>query len=333
MKNSKYRLKAILDYRKKKITVGSFPPVLHVELTNACNLKCVICPHIRMRRSIGYMTLELVDKIIKETSGKSEFATLHAWGESLLHPQFDTIIRKFKKNGFKTQMSTNATILNKEQQEKLVNSDLDLLIFSIDAANEETYNKIRIGGDFKKTIKNIEDFLILVKKQKVKMFCVFQLVYNVFNKEEAILFKKKWEMKYPMIYVCLKPYSVWSGEDKSLEKYYPGDVVKCKENLCDWIWRVFIIHWNGNVVPCCNDYDGKVSLGNVTQSSIDEIWNGDKIKEFRYLHLNGRNAINLCKNCNYQSLGSFKQLVFILFSYFKSLKFQILFENYFRNLI
>lgn len=277
------------------------------------------------------MSLELVRKIMEESSGKSECVTLHAWGESILHPHCHDIIRQFKENGFKTHLSTNATMLNTKRQDQLLDSGLDFLVFSIDAMTEPTYSKLRAGGHFENTIRNVESFLEKAQKLNVKIFCVVQLVYTTINKEEAALFKKRWQQHGT--YVWLKPYSTWSGEDESFMKYVPDKASKRKTTLCDWPWRQLVIHWNGNVAPCCNDYDGKVSLGNIAHETITDIWNGDKMKAFRASHLRGRQTIDFCKGCTYVSLGPFKQCAFVFLNYLSCMKLQTVFENYSRKLI
>jgi hypothetical protein len=69
-----------------------------------------------MTRKQGFITLELIDKIISETKNKAEFVTLNSWGESILHPEID-IIRKFK-DSFKIQLSNNATLITQEQSKE-----------------------------------------------------------------------------------------------------------------------------------------------------------------------------------------------------------------------
>ena len=189
------RFHAIKYYRKGAIEIPSFPPIINVELTNTCNLRCPICPRTKMTREQGFMSLELVDNIVSETRGEAEFVTLHSWGESILHPEIDTVGRKFKEAGFKIQLSTNATFLTPERQCKLLKSGVDFLVFSIDATNAETYNRVRTGGDYNQTSINVKTFLEKVKSKKVPITCTCQLVYNKLNMAEAKEFRAYWKKK------------------------------------------------------------------------------------------------------------------------------------------
>lgn len=322
------RFRAVRYYRQSVIETRNCPPVMHVELTNVCNLKCTICPRTKMTRKQGFITLELIDKIISETKNKAEFVTLNSWGESILHPEIDIIGRKFKGAGFKIQLSTNATLLTHERQEKLMKSGIDVLLFSIDATSEKTYNKVRTGGDFKETVNNIETFLNKVKSNKIPIKCVCQLIYNKLNMVEAKAFREYWKKRGTNVWI--KPFINWNGQDETENSFFPGYMPKYSGSICDWPWRQIVIHWNGNVVPCCCDYNGEMVMGNVYEKTVLEIWNGEAFQNFRKKHIENRKLIKFCENCIYEPIGAIKQIAFVMFDYLQSLKIQMILENYFR---
>jgi len=330
MSNSRVRRQSVLDYRRQRVRTRTLPPLLHVELTNACNLECPMCPRNEMKRKVGFMPVPLATKIAAEAAGQSEFVTLHAWGESILHPQFDQIVAGFRQRGIQTMLSTNGNLLNDQRADRLLDSGLDFLVFSLDAVTEETYNQVRVGGDFKDTVQKIEAFLAKAKARRCRTFCVCQLIYMSVNKAEALAFKAKWQALGA--HVWLKPFSVWNGEADDIREFHP-DQAKLRPwaNLCDWPWRQMVIHWNGNVVPCCNDYDGAVVFGNVEKQTLAEVWNGQPMVVFRDAHVKGRATIEFCRKCPYASLGTLKQAVFMGVSYLTSLKLQTRYENYFKK--
>ncbi len=56
---------------------------------------------------------------------------------------------------------------------------------------------------------------------------------------------------------------------------------------------------DGTVVPCCIDLDA-MKLGNIKEKSLKEIWNSDKLKKLRKLHLEGKfYQIPTCKECDW----------------------------------
>jgi radical SAM protein with 4Fe4S-binding SPASM domain len=63
------------------------------------------------------------------------------------------------------------------------------------------------------------------------------------------------------------------------------------------MWHSCVITWDGKVVPCCFDKDAKFVLGDLTQQTFEEIWNGKKYQDFRKSLLYSRQEIEICKNC------------------------------------
>ena len=70
-------------------------------------------------------------------------------------------------------------------------------------------------------------------------------------------------------------------------------------------YHPFIVPWStmhitamGIVPLCCVDYDGKMNMGDITQSSISEVWHGEAFKKLRVQNAAGqRNAIGFCNGC------------------------------------
>ena len=82
----KNRFKSMKEYEDGALEVSSFPNMIHIEPTNHCNLKCVMCPQPRdMTREKGTMDIVLFKKLIDELKmTPAEFIYLHQFGESLL---------------------------------------------------------------------------------------------------------------------------------------------------------------------------------------------------------------------------------------------------------
>ena len=66
---------------------------------------------------------------------------------------------------------------------------------------------------------------------------------------------------------------------------------------CYYLWKSFVIQWNGEVVPCCRDYDSKIVLGDVNKQTLLEIWNGKKLRKLRAEAIKGNFKNGLCDNC------------------------------------
>lgn len=73
---------------------------------------------------------------------------------------------------------------------------------------------------------------------------------------------------------------------------------------CSRPWRLSYITANGNCLPCCIapftgvPYDDIV-LGNVREQPFDEIWNGERYREFRRRHATVDDPPECCRRCGY----------------------------------
>ena len=56
------------------------------------------------------------------------------------------------------KINTNASLLNENKIHAILSSGVKTLVFSADAADEKLYAKLRVNGDLKKVLKNIELF-------------------------------------------------------------------------------------------------------------------------------------------------------------------------------
>ena len=136
---------------KKMGPVASFPKILMLELTNACNLKCIMCTNPVMKRRIGTMPLRVATQAIEEASAMGiqevgQFTT----GEPLLYKKLPEVIKKVKDHGLYCYMTSNGLLLNHSKSKVLCESGLDSLKISVDGTNKEEYERIRLGGNFNK---------------------------------------------------------------------------------------------------------------------------------------------------------------------------------------
>jgi radical SAM protein with 4Fe4S-binding SPASM domain len=68
---------------------------------------------------------------------------------------------------------------------------------------------------------------------------------------------------------------------------------------CQKLWSDISIHFDGTIVPCCVDWNGRMPLGNINETSARKIWHGDKITWLRKMHIEKRwNEITMCRNCD-----------------------------------
>jgi len=270
------------------------PIISQIELTNACNLKCPMCPRTNhMDRKIEFMDFNLFRMIIEDINninpqnGKVQIQ-LHHFGESLLHPELEKFLKLCKAYRIPTMISTNGTLLTKEKREAIIDN-LGLLWISFDSINKETYETMRKGASFEKSVDNITK-LMEEKGDRYPRVVVSTLISD--NREEYDAFWKERGVKQ----ILFKNYHNWRHEPDIAK--FTGVHKEITNAACMYVSSSFCILVDGRAVPCCMDYNGDMILGDLKHQSIGEIWYGDRYKAFRTRHYNGeKENINLCRGC------------------------------------
>lgn len=276
-----------------------FPELISLELASSCNLSCIHCPpHMEKFkakvRKFGIMNIELFGRLMDEidTNGKRRIA-LHKDGEPLLHPKILEILTRVKRNNDHIiYLTTNAHPLKKSVSESILNNKIDILNFSIGAASEEFYTKVR-GENFQKVISNISRFLKLREESNWKTKVIVQII-DLPNyaemKNEIKKFKDFWS-KYDVEIQVWKQLTWGVFEDnEKITKRYP----------CYSLWESVIVNSDGLVSACCMDWQQKLLTGNANLNSIKEIWQSQQQQQIREMHIEQReNELPICSTCNY----------------------------------
>ncbi len=141
-----------------------------VEITNYCNLKCPMCPQAFDGGMCekGFMDFKTFKNIVDNFPRKQKPNALKLFwlGEPMLHPDFNKFLKYASEKlnnprGYEyITFDSNATLLTKEITDTILDAGdlIPLFTLSLDAIKEETYKKIRIGGNFNKTMENVKYF-------------------------------------------------------------------------------------------------------------------------------------------------------------------------------
>lgn len=275
-----------------------FPETISLELTNACNLKCVHCPSHssdfkEFRQKIFYMKYDIFNKLMEEidSHGKRSLA-LHKDGEPLLHPDLDKFLKRVKlKVDHHVYLTTNVHFLTKKITRQILDAKIDMVNFSIGSASEEFYKKVR-GKNFQKVLENIHSFLALTKSSDWKPHVCVQIIdlpeFPEMQKEIAD-FKEYWSNYDVNV-------TVW-------EKLNWGVLNSIKINIkrypCGSLWKYLFVNADDTISPCCVDWRHDLIVGNAESQTLQEVWQSPKLKKLRRIHIqNDEKLIPICKNCN-----------------------------------
>ena len=280
-----------------------FPLYLSLETQLRCNYRCTMCTYsvpeeIKRQYYPDRMSDELFDKIIEEASRYyCPSIGFNVLNEPLLDSRIIERVKKARDAGFiDLRMNTNASLLTEEKAEQLIDSGLTRLYVGLDAITKETYEKVRIGGNYDKVMENVHRFLqIREKKGKKLPILRVSFVRLSINEHEIERFIDYWFDKADM--VTVQEYMPPVINDDFLAKHAKSKRVP-SSYTCPQPFERLVIKGNGDVHPCCAQYNYKIWLGNVKEKSIYEIWNSKAMRSLRR-HMKNRtwDRVAVCRTC------------------------------------
>jgi len=256
------------------------PHQVYIELTNACNLRCSQCPRYTMRRKPQMMDIKLFEKIIKELAPHQPFIDLYLQGESLLYPKIDEAVKICRKYGLLPRITTNTTLLDKKMSKKLIEAKLNKIEFSMSGATKKTYETIHRGATYEKTLENILDFLELNAEAGFPVHTRTVFVDQEKNHAEKKKYLKLYS-KLPIDDIYVSPLINMFEWNKEIDLSPFKKLPKEKWPICKVAWRQFGVNADGTVRACIFDYDSRHLIGNANKSNIIDIWNNEKMMNFR----------------------------------------------------
>lgn len=324
----------------KALKPGDRLPILILDTIGRCNLKCVMCPQSSENAGHprGKMDFSLYRKIFDELAsddGIKADAILPFWnGEALLHPEFPEMIRyaamsRKKNHGFNVfSLHTNFLLAGRETAKLMVDSGIfGPITVSIDAVSQETYSKIRQGGDYEKLIENLDYFLYYRNSKNVTQPSLsVQFIVMDQNKEQAEEFFRLWESRFSRYSIrpalafddtaCFAGDTIYfrllqtgNASEQAharnmhqqvrqhfnpveIQSVYTSDdtyqeSVSPARPPCVVLWQQLAVRSDGEVSPCCRDVSVRMNLGRAHEKSLLELFFGQKANNLRNMHIRG----------------------------------------------
>lgn len=321
--NTETNLKEI---EEGKTLLNSYPRRLVFELTNACNLNCIMCG----RNAADFKAVSFDMDIFRSFEpllDKVEEVTLMGWGEPTIHPHFNEMLEIIDKYDARKYFCTNGMNL-KKVKESLFKHKVDVFAVSLDGATYETNARIRRGSDLNVIKEDLKD--IVQEKERLGLaypwinfvFCAMES--NIHELPDLVRLAAEIgieEVKVVYLTVfddTLLHESLW-GKEELIKKYFDeaekvskelGIVLKfphvigediAGENYhkdCFVPWRDFFLGSDGYVRPCMSTpvkffkYD--------IEADFMDIWNSKEYQVYRENINDHQKMDDPCKRC-YQS--------------------------------
>ena len=277
------------------------PKEIIIDICAACNAACPFCPRLYMpeERSKGYMNLDLFRFILEEAKKEGiKNIRLYSTAEPTLHPQFDEIIDLLKKDDFFVSVSTNASLLDKHIDALM---KVDILQFSIEGWDKESYEKYRVPLKFDRVYANIK----LFHEEKLKVTNAPKVSTNLLLTKDTDLDKymELWGdlIDNIQIHFMLEATTYENGKfiskrnQKLNDEYYNFESVK--ENfVCGYPFNILTIAFDGKIALCCNDFSASMNIGNISEG-IANVFDSQVLKSIRNEFY--KQDLDKCKECSF----------------------------------
>lgn len=244
------------------------------------------------------MSFELFCHIIDQLAGRNLLPLcLHQSGEPLLHPRIIEMIGYVKrKKAARVRFATNATVLNEELADGLIESGLDCLIVSMDSSTASEYCPARVKRDLILDLdEKILGLINLRNRRGLKNPKIYLQIIDMPRTQGLIeSFAQKW--KGLADGVIIKRLLSWAGYNKLPQKLPPRRLV------CNNLLGQGVVQWDGEAAFCCLYLDRKGDssgiLGNAACTSLEDIFLGQRRREIIEAQLRGDyDLFPYCQNC------------------------------------
>jgi pyruvate-formate lyase-activating enzyme len=277
-----------------------------IETTNICNLDCIGCGTKRTKRKKSVIGIDLFEKAVLELKKMGVTGVgLYTIGEPLLSKNLGELIAIAQHHGMRTGFSTNGQYperMDKIYQRFGTGRGLGGARFSVDAATEETYKKIRVGGDLNKIIESMRR-IHNVNKQKKDLWVEITTKNMVVedNVDEITEFFRVFdEWVYPEHHLFYLPNNMGLIEDfESTGMSYPNLVSPWPP--CKIPATSLSVLADGGVNLCYigRDFHGELTVGNIQDDDLSDIFHGKAATAVRAEHLEGESSLtaSCCIGC------------------------------------
>ena len=292
------------------------PWIINLELTNHCQLGCVFCDHpvLKNKMRLGSMDDSLLLKIQSDVE--------RDWGDEKIHelglvglgePTLDKgwirhlqIIDNYAQRFDRISLNSNLVSLSPKKTREVLDSSVNTFTFSINASNKQHYLEMMGANQFDRVVENFNHFLEAWKKSGKDASVDVQVFDSNQSSVEELMELFPQASKLGVNFFSRKVYSkpvIW-GSSEVVSLHIPS--INNRYPCWDIYTRIYI-DIDGLLYPCTigNDSyrkDSELCLGNVMESSINHIFNGERNQSARELFERGKLAYPECEKCNVWNL-------------------------------
>jgi len=311
------------------------PVVYNIETTNACNMRCEMCPRTTiMTRPVETMSSDMFKKVIDQLVpfspaqlerweqfvvknygiNKNEMnenhyflyviprvIVLHGYGDPLLDKNMPQYVKWMTDKGLESYFSCNPANINMDRTIETFENGLGYVKYSIESVDDLRHKEVRgQASNFTESYKNILKLLDLKAQRNYKTTIVITMI-NL---------NKSWQKdEYQRLVEAFKGCDVYVYLKSQDQMWYEDNQQQTQSihwlEFCQFPWSSMTVKSNGECVECVEDFNNEIILGDSRSESLHDIWNGEKYIQFRQDHFDLTPGIKCTEQCDMNLIGSF----------------------------
>lgn len=311
------------------------PVVYNIETTNACNMRCRMCPRTTMMtRPVEALERDTFVRVVDQLSptdpalwrkwtafAQREYGVppdrpsenhfflyviprviqLHGYGDPLLDEHMAEYVARLSEGGFESYFSCNPANIDRSAMERMMENGLTYIKYSIESTDDERFRSIRgERSNFTESYRDIEYLLDLKARRGFETTVVITMLDLNFEDQADEYERLRRAFDDKDVYLYLKSEDQqWYRED-----YHGTESIHWRET-CKHPWMSMTVKSNGEAAMCMEDFDNEIVLGDVRSTSLADIWNGERYRQLRWDHLLRPPGIKCTEQCDMPLVGDF----------------------------
>ncbi len=298
------------------------PNDIHLTLTGACNLRCRICRPEGLPVTVSTLPRDIIERVIDEVFDSLALLRLDSGGELLLSKDLDYVLGEASRRQIPVSVYTNGTLLTREHAERFCRSSVTDIHISLDSPVRETLEWIRDRARLEDIERNVADLVAcrnaLGQTRPRIDFHAAVMRQNLHELPDLIRLAARLgidsvSFNYIGIHNYMDPaWAVywerdacndvlrevrWLGEDLGVQVATPRPFgTGCQPGgECEYLFEKTYIHSDGTVFACCVNW---YPLGNLRESTLAEIWHGDRYAQLRATYRSEHPVAPKCSACH-----------------------------------
>ena len=292
---------------------------LYIELTNRCNLNCRHCYNESNEGVCLDLPIEIVKNVLIYAKKTKLNSVALSGGEALLYPEINDVLKYCRELNLDVILLTNGTYIQNEKYFELLFEYLPDILVSLDGPDSVSNDVIRGEGSFERAV----NFIKALKRRKFPKRVSINTVlteYTLTNYRNMVALCKELgvdELTFSFVTMAGRAkrnnLQINNNDFYRVVKDINNNIKKSPQNNCQGIGLNHVcsltnvidgminlqpkVACNGDVYPCQMHHKPEYIIGNLNNTNLEGIINGDKTRMFIALMILRKNYMEECSKC------------------------------------